>query len=194
MTDSAKMRKDILTARNQLTHDRIATDSLAILRNILNLEQIKKHQSFFVYVSFRSEVETFTLIQSLLEMGKTVCVPITRVKEKRLDAIRITNPDTDLEPGYCQIPEPKEALCRSQLMQPTEIDVIFLPGSVFDERGGRFGYGGGYYDRFLSANPRAVRIGLAFDMQIVKKAPLQAHDEILDMVITEQRIIEGKRK
>jgi 5-formyltetrahydrofolate cyclo-ligase len=187
------MRRDILTARNQLSTAKISTDSLIILQNILGLEQIKKSRSFFVYVSFRSEVETFTLIQALLKMGKTVCVPITRVQEKRLDAIRITDPDTDLEPGYCAIPEPKETLCNTQQMQTSEIDVIFLPGSVFDERGGRFGYGGGYYDRFLSANPKAIRIGLAFEMQIVPKAPLQSHDEILDMVITEKRIIEGKR-
>ena len=193
MTDSSTMRKDILAARNQLSTVKVTTDSLVILQSILNLEQIKQSNSFFVYVSFRSEVETFTLIQALLKMGKTVCVPITRVQEKRLDAIRITDPDTDLEPGYCAIPEPKETLCNTQQMQPSEIDVIFLPGSVFDERGGRFGYGGGYYDRFLSANPKAIRIGLAFEMQIVPKAPLQSHDEILDMVITEKRIIEGKR-
>jgi 5-formyltetrahydrofolate cyclo-ligase len=193
MTDSSTMRKDILTSRNQLPQEQLTTHSLAILRNILNLEQIKNNQSFFAYVSFRSEVETYTLIQALLKMGKTVSVPITRVQEKRLDAIRITDPEADLEPGYCAIPEPKETLCKTQQMQPSEIDVIFLPGSVFDERGGRFGYGGGYYDRFLSANPKAIRIGLAFEMQIVPEAPLQAHDEILDMVITEKRIIEGKR-
>ena len=193
MTDSSTIRKDILAARNQLLPEQLTTLSLAILRNILTLEHLKNNQSFFTYVSFRSEVETFTLIQALLKMGKTVSVPITRVQEKRLDAIRITDPDADLEPGYCAIPEPKESLCRTQQLQPSEVDVIFLPGSVFDERGGRFGYGGGYYDRFLSANPKAIRIGLAFEMQIVPKAPLQAHDEILDLVITEKRIIEGKR-
>ena len=71
--------------------------------------------------------------------------------------------------------------------------MIVLPGSVFDERGGRFGYGGGYYDRFVSANPNALRVGFAFDLQIVPKAPLQAHDELLDLVITESRIISGNR-
>ncbi len=117
----------------------------------------------------------------------------TRVKEKRLDAIRITDPETDLVPGYCNIPEPGEELCLRQKADPTEIDLILLPGSVFDKRGGRFGYGGGYYDRFVSSAPKASRIGLAFDLQIIEKAPLQSHDEILDIIITETRIIKGKR-
>ena len=193
MTDSSQLRKDILTARGRLTADVIRKKSSSIQSRILNLEEIINCNTIFVYVSFRSEVETLDLIQSFLNLGKIVTVPITRVMEKRLDAIRISDPATDLVPGYCDIPEPEEKLCLKQKVDPADIDVILLPGSVFDERGGRFGYGGGYYDRFVSAIPRALRVGLAFDLQIVEKAPLQDHDEILDLVITETRIIRGER-
>ncbi len=193
MLDSKKLRKDILTKRNQLTQEEINTKSMAIQHRLLTLEQICNHQSIFVYVSFRSEVATLCLIDGLLDMGKTVIVPITRVREKRLDAIRITNRSTDLVPGYCDIPEPREELCNIREVAPEQIETILLPGSVFDERGGRFGYGGGYYDRFLAKVPKAARIGLAFDLQIVEKAPIQDHDEILDLVITETRIIHGVR-
>ena len=193
MTDSAQLRKDILTARGRLTADELRKKSSSIQSRLLNLEEIITSNTIFVYVSFRSEVETLNLIQSFLNLGKIVTVPITRVKEKRLDAIQITDPETDLVHGYCDIPEPEEALCLRQKVDPAVIDVILLPGSVFDERGGRFGYGGGYYDRFVSAIPGALRVGLAFDLQIVEKAPIQDHDEILDLVITETRIIRGKR-
>jgi len=193
MLDSAQLRKKILTERNRLTVQEIKTKSLAIQQRLLALEQIRNRQSIFVYVSFRSEVATLTLIDTLIDMGKKVIVPITRVHEKRLDAIHITNRLTDLEPGYCDIPEPKEALCISKEIAPEEIEIILLPGSVFDERGGRFGYGGGYYDRFLGNVPTATRIGLAYDLQIIEKAPLQVHDELLDMVVTESRVIHGGR-
>jgi 5-formyltetrahydrofolate cyclo-ligase len=193
MLDSSQLRKEILAARNQLTQNEIDTKSMAIQHRLLALEQIHNHQSIFVYVSFRSEVATLTLIDALIDMGKTVIVPITRVQEKRLDAIHITNRSTDLVPGYCDIPEPKEELCKIRKIAPEEIETILLPGSVFDERGGRFGYGGGYYDRFLAKVPTAARIGLAFDLQIVKKAPLQEHDEILDLVVTESRTIRSGR-
>ena len=193
MTNSSQLRKDILTTRGRLTADKLRKKSSTIQSRLLNLEEIINSNNIFVYVSFRSEVQTLNLIKTFLNLGKIVTVPITRVREKRLDAIRITDPATDLVPGYCDIPEPEEELCLKQKVDPAGIDVILLPGSVFDERGGRFGYGGGYYDRFVSAVPGALRVGLAFDLQIVKKAPLQAHDEILDLVITETRIIRGKR-
>ena len=193
MLDSTQLRKDILAARNKLTQLEIDTKSLAIQHRLLELEQLQKRQSIFVYVSFRSEVATLLLIDTLIEMGKTVIVPITRITEKRLDAIRITNRLTDLVPGYCNIPEPNDALCATAAVAPEEIETILLPGSVFDERGGRFGYGGGYYDRFLAKVPTAARIGLAFELQIIDKAPLQEHDELLDLVVTESRVIQGDR-
>ncbi len=193
MTEALLLRRNILAARDQLPRVEIAAKSRAIQQTLLNLDQIKNRQSIFVYVSFRSEVATFDLIDVLIDMGKRVIVPITRVREKKLDAIHITNPATDLQPGYCMIPEPKEELCRTNQVAPEEIETILLPGSVFDKRGGRFGYGGGYYDRFLAQNPTATRIGLAFDLQIIDLAPLSAHDQILDLVVTETRIITGRK-
>jgi 5-formyltetrahydrofolate cyclo-ligase len=193
MLDSAQLRKNILADRNKLSQKEIDTKSTAIQERVLSLEQLRDRQNIFVYVSFRSEVATLSLIDTLINMGKKVIVPITRVREKRLDAIHINSRMTDLEPGYCDIPEPKEELCKTHEILPEEIETILLPGSVFDERGGRFGYGGGYYDRFLAKVPKAARIGLAFDLQIVEKAPLQEHDEILDLVVTESRVIRSNR-
>jgi 5-formyltetrahydrofolate cyclo-ligase len=193
MIDPAQLRKNILAARNRLTPAEIADKSAAIARTLLDLEPIRDRQSIFVYVSFRSEVATREVIAALLGMGKTISVPITRVAEKRLDAIHIKSLEMDLEPGYCGIPEPRERVCLTREIAPAAIETIILPGSVFDLRGGRFGYGGGYYDRFLAKVPAATRIGLAFDLQIIDKAPIREHDELLDLVVTESRVIHGKR-
>lgn len=193
MTNSSRLRTDILATRNNLTTVQLMRQSKDVHKNLLTLKEVMDSQNIFVYVSFRSEVETLTLIQTFLDLGKTVTVPITRVKEKRLDAVRITDPATELVPGYCNIPEPGEDICQRQKVNPEDIDLILLPGSVFDRRGGRFGYGGGYYDRFVSSVPRALRIGLAFDLQIVNKAPLQDHDELLDLIVTETTVIRSSR-
>ncbi|SDP55433.1 5-formyltetrahydrofolate cyclo-ligase [Desulforhopalus singaporensis] len=192
MTPS-QLRKDILGKRNNLTPQELKKKSSAVRDRLLAMDQVREKKNIFVYVSFRSEVMTFSLIEDLLRMDKTVTVPITRTADNRLDAIRITDLERDLVPGYCNIPEPTKQLCKQQLMSPQTIDTVLLPGSVFDERGGRFGYGGGYYDRFVSKIPHAARIGLAFDLQIVDKAPLQDHDELLDFVVTESRTIRGQR-
>jgi 5-formyltetrahydrofolate cyclo-ligase len=193
MHEPMRLRQETLTARNNLSDDAIDRKSRAIQARLLKMKEIISSSTFFSYVSFRSEVATESLIETLLSLGKTVSVPITRVKEKRLDAIAISDIQRDLLPGYCDIPEPSEALCARALLPPETIDVVLLPGSVFDERGGRFGYGGGYYDRFVSKIPRACRIGLAFDLQLVEEIPLQAHDELLDFVVTESRLIRGIR-
>lgn len=191
--DPQKLRIDTLKNRNALTENEIKTRSENICETLLNLPEIINSKTIFAYVSFRSEVSTFKLIETLIGNGKTVAVPITRVKDKRLDAIKIKNVTNDLEPGYCDIPEPTKTLCETNIIDPSEINAIILPGSVFDKRGGRFGYGGGFYDRFVSNIPNAVRIGLAFDLQVVEQIPLQPHDELLDFVITESNIYKGKR-
>lgn len=194
MLESSLLRKSTLLARDNLAlHDRQIM-SADIVGKILLLEEIRLRETLFVYVDFRSEVETRLLITELLRLGKRVVVPVTLVKEKRLLLVAIRNVAEDLVPGYCSIPEPRMELRKSNLVAGSEVETIILPGSVFDERGGRLGYGGGYYDRFMVYEaPQARRIGLAFELQMVEKLSLQDHDELLDLIVTEKRIIQGIR-
>lgn len=192
MIDASGLRKEVLAARDRMNRQQISSKSRIICDTFLALDEIKQSRNIFIYVNFRSEVETKEIISKLLSLGKQVLVPITRIQEKRLDIIAITQPEKELVPGYCGIPEPREELVATRSHDPSELDVVILPGSVFDLRGGRFGYGGGYYDRLLSQIPQTSRIALAFELQVVDKIPLQDHDEILDYIITEERIIQGR--
>jgi 5-formyltetrahydrofolate cyclo-ligase len=191
--DGNALRKDKLAQRDGLTGEERAEKSRKIGERVLAFDEIKKALNIFIYVSFRSEVSTLWLIEEFLKSGKKVSVPITHLKEKRLDAIHIEDMSRDLVSGYCDILEPHGDRVRNNITDPQNIDVVIVPGSVFDERGGRFGYGGGYYDRYLENIPFTVRIGLAFELQTVKEAPIQPHDELLHYIITEQRIIQGSR-
>ncbi len=189
MCGGKKLRREILKLRDGIPEAERKKKSHQVSLNVFQLEEVKKAETIFIYVSFRSEVDTREIIKKFLQQGKEVLVPVTLLKEKKLLAVPITDPDHDLKPGYCSIPEPKEKL-RQNKRDGSDIDMIFLPGSVFDERGGRLGYGGGYYDRFLSLEaPRAFKVGLAFEKQLIKKAPLQKHDELLDIIITEERVV-----
>ena len=73
------------------------------------------------------------------------------------------------------------------------IDLVLVPGIVFDHEGHRIGYGFGHYDKFLRKVPKATKIGLAFDFQVVDKIPREMHDVPVDMVVTEKGIVECKR-
>ncbi len=189
----ADLRKEVLAKRDLLSREERQTKSDAISKRLLNLDTILSSSSIMLYVNFRSEVNTENLIDELIGLDRVVSVPKTYSDEYRLIAVSITDRQRQLVPGYCNIPEPAVEIITANRVPSDQLDIVVLPGSVFDERGGRLGYGGGYYDRFLSAIPRAIRIGLAFDLQIVEEISLQPHDELLDLVITESRIIQTDR-
>ncbi len=183
------MREKILSKRGRLSREEIKIKSEKILFSLAGLTEIEKSDPIFIYVSFRTEVLTMPFINMILKKGKKVTVPLTMVKEKNLLAVNLTDPEKDLHPGYCGIPEPVLSTknYKYKCIDPSLIKAVIIPGSVFDYRGGRMGYGGGYYDRFLKNDaPKAIRIGLAFHIQMVDRLDLQPHDQLMDIVITEK--------
>ena len=182
------LRKQILGARDLLSAGERHEKSRAAMQNFWSLPEMKHWSTLFIYVHFRSELETLELIQSCLEQGKRVAVPLVDAATVSMIPFLIKDPEKDLVPGYYDIPEPDPQ--KSLRVAAAEIDAAVIPGSVFDIHGGRLGYGGGYYDRFLVNDaPQAKRIGLAFDMQVVEKVPMQPHDQPLDVLITEKMVM-----
>jgi len=177
-----------LCLRDNLGGQQKQANDTAILNNLWEVWAFVNAATVFTYVSFRSEVPTHLLLAQCLARGKTIVVPRTRPKERELELFTITEPEKDLSPGYCNIPEPDPH--KSVPANEGTIDVVLLPGSVFDEQGGRLGYGGGYYDRFLARETvQAIRIGLAYELQVVRELPLLPHDQLVHILVTEQRII-----
>lgn len=186
--DRQELRQGTLARRDLLSREERSGKSRKIAENFWQLPETEEARCIFIYVHFRSEVETLELIHQCLARNMTVAVPYTDVAAKRLHPFRITQPEKELQPGYCAIPEPD--IHRAARVAPEIIDIAVIPGSVFDVKGGRLGYGGGYYDRFLVNDaPRAKRIGLAFEMQVVERVPMQPHDQHLDILVTEERIV-----
>jgi 5-formyltetrahydrofolate cyclo-ligase len=163
------------------------------MNNFLGLPELQQWTTLFMYVNFRSEVETVELIRGLLrQQGMRVAVPLIDASAVSMIPLLIEDPEKDLAPGYYNIPEPDPR--KSLRLKAIEIDAAIIPGSVFDIHGGRLGYGGGYYDRFLVNDaPQARRIGFAFELQLVDKVPLEPHDQPLDILITEKRIVNISR-
>lgn len=187
-------RKETLKARDSLTPLERDRMSDAIQQKFLHLIDSIQSKTIFIYVSYKSEVSTLELIRLLLARGKVVTVPLILVDSKKMLAVRLLDLESDLAPGYYGILEPKESIIEEREIEKSDIDVVVLPGSVFDEHGGRMGYGGGFYDRFLAADvpKNAKRIALAFDLQVKSLIPQQDHDQPVDYIITEKRVIERK--
>jgi len=150
------------------------------------------------YVSFRSEVKTEKMIRNALNLGKRVAVPI--VDREKIMVSEIKNLKEELTKGSLGLREPKKEFRRR--VDQKKIDLVVVPGVVFDRTGGRLGYGRGYYDRFLRSSSIALRmgrsahcalIGLAFDLQIARKIPLVGKDVRVDKIVTESGIIDCKK-
>jgi len=186
------LRKKILAARDGLSEDERQEKSISVVDNFWSLAERKQWSTLFIYVNFRSEVETLELIKKCISLGVRVAVPLVDSSAVQMIPLLIKDPEKDLVPGYYNIPEPDPA--KSLRVKAGEIDAAIIPGSVFDIHGGRLGYGGGYYDRFLvNEAPQARRIGLAFELQVVDKVPVEPHDQPLDILITEKRIVKITR-
>lgn len=89
-----------------------------------------------------------------------------------------------MQPGPLGILQPP----RDHWLAPETLDMLLVPGVGFDLSGRRLGYGGGFYDRYL-ANFRGITLGLAYDLQILNQLPAEAHDQLLQMLLTESRIL-----
>jgi 5-formyltetrahydrofolate cyclo-ligase len=186
------LRKRILRTRDRLSELDRGDKSFSVMNNFLSLPEMRQWTTLFMYVNFRSEVETVELIKRCLRQGIRVAVPLVDASAVRMIPLLIEDPDKDLAPGYYDIPEPDPQ--KSLRVEPSEIDAAVIPGSVFDIHGGRLGYGGGYYDRFLVNDaPQARRVGFAFELQLVDKVELEPHDQPLDILITEKRIVNISR-
>ncbi len=191
MLDTSALRRDILLKRDSLSIDFINEASGKIAESLWAAAVFNRARLPFIYVSFRTEVFTHNLIRGRLDKGLPVAVPFTDVKNKRIVPVLIEDWERDLAPGSYGILEPYPSVIERHAVPSGTVDVVVAPGSVFDRHCGRYGYGGGYYDRFFEKEaPCAFRIGLCFQFQLLENIPLAPHDQLLDLLVTEREVIE----
>lgn len=189
----AELRQQMLTRRDRLPEPQRQEKSRALAARLGSLDCFRQARTILFFASFRSEVDTFFLMGQALEQGVQVAAPLSVTQEKELKVFAISDISADLVPGYQGILEPDPQRCPQ--LDPVILDVVIVPGSVFDRHGGRMGYGGGYYDRFLANRaPQATRVGICFDLQLVDEVPMAAHDQYLDYVVTESQIAGCRRR
>ncbi len=183
------LRKSKLAERDGVPATLRAEKSTLMAIHLNGLEVYNQALSILYFMNFRSEIETLPLIEQMLAGEKIVALPLTIMKPPSLHIYKVSDLHRDLQAGYQNIPEPNPSVCPE--LDPAELDVVIVPGSVFDKRGGRMGYGGGYYDRFLADSaPQATRIGVCFELQMVDAVPLAPHDQLLDFIVTEDCVYE----
>ena len=157
--------------------------NILIRKNFIDLFLLK-YKTFFVYKSFSSEVDTEGIINDLFNNNKNVLIPKCDIKTEIMNPVEISRSNS-FELNAYGIAE----VCTDEISEK-KIDVIILPGLVFDKKGYRVGYGKGYYDKFIdSLEYKPKLVGLAYDEQIIDSIDdINRYDVKLDCVITDRKI------
>lgn len=189
-----RLREKLLRRRNTIPSALKVQKEASIEKRLFDLEEFKKAKSILLYVSFRSEVDTTRYLLDIIKLGKKLILPVVDSRHKVLKLYEVKD-TSELEPGYMGIPEP--GIKESRRCALKDIDIVVIPGTGFDLKGNRLGYGGGYYDRLLSYESKQLAgvenhiptIALAFEEQIGEEIPAEPHDIRVDMIITDERLI-----
>ena len=184
------IRKDLIKKRKQLSIKEVLEKSNQIKKRLFEIYEFKQASKILFYVSYNNEVYTHDMIKECMSNKKNVIIPISDKENRCLILSQLDNWN-NLEPGSYGILEPGKYKIKKTSIN--KVDLIIVPGIGFDECGYRIGHGKGYYDTLLRNSTKASHIGLAFESQIVKKIPIEAHDFPVHMIITERRVIDCRR-
>lgn len=188
-----RLRQDLLNRRNAIDPDEKKAKERSIEKRLFELAEFKRAKCILLYASFRSEVDTMTYLQDVINSNKRLILPLVDHDNRRLKLYEVRDV-SELTPGYMGIQEP--SILKGREVSLKDISLVVIPGTGFDHEGNRLGYGGGYYDRLLSYESKMlskaehiITIALAFEEQIGEKIPSEPHDIKVDMIITDKRVI-----
>lgn len=185
------LRRNILNIRKNIEDNKRLQKSERIVSKLMSLKEYNNSKNIMCYIDFKGEVITRDIINENINRNNTICIPVVKSAQdgsKYIIASVVKNIESELCKGCFGIMEPKSEYIR--LLDPQEIDMAIIPGVVFDEKRNRIGFGAGLYDRFLkNVRNDCVKVGLAYEFQIVPDVPVNEFDIPMDIIITEERII-----
>lgn len=184
------LRKEMKEKRKSLALDQRIKLSKLVFSKIEESEDFKISKNIFAFVSFGTEIFTHDFIKNSILAGKNIYIPFIDEEKNIMYASKLNSFD-DLELGFYNIlAQPEDKV---DVVDPKILDLVIVPGLIFGENFYRIGYGGGYYDKFLSQDGvSAKKIGICFDFQLIDSVDYEPHDVSLDEIITEVRTLERK--
>lgn len=174
--DKKLLRQKIRQMKREMTEEQIASASQLLAEKFYATEQYRQAKTVYGYLPYNQEVRTVPMLQQALDDRKKVAVP--KVYGDEMKFIYMTDLAA-VEKSNMGIPEPVADGPVGD--DPTAL--VLMPGVAFTAMGDRIGYGGGYYDKFLAAEPGHPTVALCYEFQIVESLPTQDHDIPVDVVL-----------
>ncbi len=172
-----EMRAMIRTKKRAMTEAQIVSASRCLGELFRASELYQKAQTIYGYLPYNQEVRTVEILEQAIRDGKRVAVP--KVYGDDMKFLYIDDFSAQVGPGYAGIPEP---LFDTPVAED-KTALVLMPGLAFDAAGHRIGYGGGFYDRFLAAEPDHPTLALCYGFQMVDHLETEAFDIPVDAVL-----------
>ncbi len=173
----------------QRRHPSAGSDHAAVVARVAALPGYGAARVLAGYMACRGEVDLAALIAARLAAGLPVWLPRFSQPASCYEMVPVRSVAADLVSGAFGILEPRAELPAASPQEQRDETVVWLvPGVAFDPQGQRLGRGRGYYDRLLDGT-RGVRVGVAWDWQVLPDLPHAAHDVAMDWVVTDTRTI-----
>jgi 5-formyltetrahydrofolate cyclo-ligase len=186
--DKFAVRQDMKRRRDAMSMDDVLNFSRAVEERLFAFKGFTDCQNIMFFLSFGNEVRTDEMIKRALKGCKQVYVPRLIARERRMEVCEIRVINQQFELGSYDIREPSRR--NSKVVSPSIIDVVIVPGLAFDRSGRRIGYGGGYFDWLFKQLPdEALRLGVAYEFQILDSIPQNSWDERVQSIFTENNSI-----
>lgn len=189
----AELRREILARRAAVAQEERDAWNRAIRFALLTSERWMAARTVLAYFAMPDEVATLGLLSAALADGKRLALPRCLPREKRFEAVEVTDLARDLEMSrFRGLHEPARHLPAWDRARDGELDLAIVPGVAFDRKGHRLGFGAGMYDRFFAEwdgpapESRPWRLALAYSIQVAESLPADAHDQPVDEILTEQ--------
>jgi 5-formyltetrahydrofolate cyclo-ligase len=187
---TAKSEKNRAMQRVQVALDAMADrihaqNSYLIAQKLIRQQEFVRAKTVGIFVGFGGEVDTVRLMEAALGLGKRVAAPTTNIQQRRLVWREVTDPNKEIDLGPLGIPEP---LRTGRDVEAGWLDLVTVPGLVWDEAGLRLAFWPGYFERFLQLNPRAFKVGLAFELQVKSDLSEIGGHALVNSLITEDQV------
>ena len=171
-----ELRKSIRQQKRAMTEEEILSRSEKLAQLFFNSEAYRNAKTIYGYLPYNQEVRTVPMLEQALREGKRVAVPKCCGDEMKF----IFMEDLSLvEKGYAGIPEP----IADGPIADDERALVLMPGLAFDPQGHRIGYGGGFYDKFLAAEPSHPTLALCYEFQMLPHLETEEFDIPVDYVL-----------
>ena len=174
--DKKELRKKIRELKRAMTAQQIEAASSRLGQLFAQTEAYQNAKTVYGYLPYNQEVRTVPMLERALADGKKVAVPKVYGDEMRFiymeDLSLVENSDMGIPEPVADGPIADD---------PTAL--VLMPGLAFTEKGDRMGYGGGFYDKFLEAEPGHPTVALCYEFQMVDYLPVQDHDVPVDLVL-----------